>query len=136
MALPEFLKATPPDLVVDKPVAKRGRPTKALIESKKRPGKIGRPQGDTGRIQELKARLLSTTGDKVINKIVSIAMNDEHQGQMAALKMCLDRMLPLSLFEKDAKRGSNAITINITGVGDTTIVPETIDMEPDDGNDV
>jgi hypothetical protein len=45
-------------------------------------------------------------------------------------------MLPLSLFEKDAKRGSNAITINITGVGDTTIVPETIDMEPDDGNDV
>jgi len=136
VALPEFLKATPPDLVVDKPVAKRGRPTKALIESKKRPGKIGRPQGDTGRIQELKARLLSTTGDKVINKIVSIAMNDEHQGQMAALKMCLDRMLPLSLFEKDAKRGSNAITINITGVGDTTIVPETIDMEPDDGNDV
>lgn len=121
-----------PDLVVDKPVAKRGRPTKALIESKKRPGKIGRPQGDTGRIQELKARLLSTTGDKVINKIVSIAMNDEHQGQMAALKMCLDRMLPLSLFEKDAKRGSNAITINITGVGDTTIVPETIDMEPTD----
>ena len=132
MALPEFLKASPPDLVVDKPVAKRGRPTKALIESKKRPGKIGRPQGDTGRIQELKARLLSTTGDKVINKIVSIAMNDEHQGQMAALKMCLDRMLPLSLFEKDAKRGSNAITINITGVGDTTIVPETIDMEPMD----
>ena len=125
-----------PDLVVDKPIAKRGRPTKALIESKKRPGKIGRPQGDTGRIQELKARLLSTTGDKVINKIVSIAMNDEHQGQMAALKMCLDRMLPLSLFEKDAKRGSNAITINITGVGDTTIVPETIDMEPDDGNAV
>ena len=125
-----------PDLVVDKPIAKRGRPTKALIESKKRPGKIGRPQGDTGRIQELKARLLSTTGDKVINKIVSIAMNDEHQGQMAALKMCLDRMLPLSLFEKDAKRGSNAITINITGVGDTTIVPETIDMEPVDGNDV
>ena len=121
-----------PDLVVDKPIAKRGRPTKALIESKKRPGKIGRPQGDTGRIQELKARLLSTTGDKVINKIVSIAMNDEHQGQMAALKMCLDRMLPLSLFEKDAKRGSNAITINITGVGDTTIVPETIDMEPTD----
>ena len=136
MALPEFLKATSSDLVVDKPVAKRGRPTKALIESKKRPGKVGRPQGDTGRIQELKARLLSTTGDKVINKIVSIAMNDEHQGQMAALKMCLDRMLPLSLFEKDAKRGSNAITINITGVGDTTIVPETIDMEPDDGNDV
>ena len=134
MSLPDFLK-TPADLVVKKP-ARKGRPPKAVIESKKHPGKVGRPAGDGARIAELKARLLSTTGDKVINKIVSIAMDDEHQGQMAALKMCLDRMLPLSLFEKDAKRGSNAITINITGVGDTTIVPETIDMEPDDGNDV
>lgn len=134
MSLPDFLK-TPPDLVVKKP-AKKGRPTKALIESKKHPGKVGRPAGDGARIAELKARLLSTTGDKVINKIVNIAMDDSHQGQMAALKMCIDRMLPLSLFEKDAKRGNNAITINITGVGDTTIVPETIDMEPVDGNDV
>jgi len=119
-----------PDLVVKQP-ARRGRPPKALIESKKHPGVVGRPKGDGARIQELKARLLSTTGDKVINKIVNIAMDDGHQGQMAALKMCIDRMLPLSLFEKDAKRGSNAITINITGVGDTTIVPETIDMEND-----
>jgi hypothetical protein len=92
--------------------------------------KVGRPAGDGARIAELKARLLSTTGDKVINKIVNIAMDDSHQGQMAALKMCIDRMLPLSLFEKDAKRGSNAITINITGVGDTTIVPETSTWNP------
>ena len=59
-------------------------------------------------------------------------MDDGHQGQMAALKMCLDRMLPLSLFEKDAKRGSNAITINITGVNDMKVEPETIDMEQDE----
>ena len=51
---------------------RRGRPPKALVEAKKKPGKVGRPQGDNGRIQELKARLLATTGDKVINKIVSI----------------------------------------------------------------
>lgn len=116
-------------------VRKRGRPKKADIEAAKRPGKVGRPVGDTGRIQELKARLLTTSGNKVIDTIVRIALDDNHQGQMAALKMCIDRQLPLSLFEKDAKRGSNAITINITGVGNVeaeqsdTIEADDIDYE-------
>lgn len=104
--------------IVDKPKAKRGRPSKNLIESKKKPGKVGRPAGDTGRIQELKARLLATTGDKVINKIVSIAMTDGHPVQGAALKMCIDRVLPISYFEKDKNGGSRAaVNITITGVG-------------------
>lgn len=114
---------------VKKKKSNGGRPSRALIESKKKPGngKVGRPQGDRGRIQELKARLLATTGDRVINKIVQIAMDDSHQGQIAALRMCIDRMLPMSLFEKDAKRGSNAVTINIVGVNETTI-----NAEPED----
>jgi hypothetical protein len=112
---------------------RRGRPPKSLVESKKKPGKLGRPQGDTGRIQELKARLLATTGDKVINKIVSIAMDDTHSGQMAALKMCMDRVLPTSLFEKDAKGQRNAVTINITGIGDAKIdAAEIVDVEVTD----
>ena len=112
---------------------RRGRPPKSLVESKKKPGKLGRPQGDTGRIQELKARLLATTGDKVINKIVSIAMDDTHSGQMAALKMCMDRVLPTSLFEKDAKGQRNAVTINITGIGDAKIdAAEVVDVEVTD----
>jgi hypothetical protein len=112
---------------------RRGRPPKALIESKKKPGTIGRPQGDNGRIQELKARLLATTGDKVINKIVSIAMDDTHNGQMAALKMCMDRVLPTSLFEKDAKGQRNAVTINITGIGDAKVeAAEIVDVEVTD----
>lgn len=112
---------------------RRGRPPKALVESKKKPGKVGRPQGDTGRIQELKARLLATTGDKVINKIVSIAMDDTHNGQMAALKMCMDRVLPTSLFEKDAKGQRNAVTINITGIGDAKVeAAEIVDVDVTD----
>lgn len=112
---------------------RRGRPPKSLVESKKKPGKLGRPQGDTGRIQELKARLLATTGDKVINKIVSIAMDDGHAGQMAALKMCMDRVLPTSLFEKDAKGQRNAVTINITGIGDAKVeAAEIVDVEVTD----
>ena len=108
---------------VEPPVKrKRGRPRKADIEAKKNRGKVGRPAGDAARIKEFKARLLATTGDKVINKIVQVAMDDTHSGQMAALKMCMDRVLPLSYFEKDKNGGgSGQISINITGVGDVAI---------------
>lgn len=113
-------------------VRKRGRPKKADIEAAKKPGngKVGRPVGDNGRIQELKARLMSTAGNKVIDTIIRIALDDNHPGQMAALKMSIDRQLPLSLFEKDVKRGSNAITINITGVGNVeSTETDTIDAD-------
>lgn len=118
--------------VVAIPVRK-GRPPKAVIESKKKRGKVGRPAGDAARIAEFKARLLATAGDKVINKVIQIAQQDDHPGQMAALKMCIDRILPLSLFEKDAKGGNRQVTINILGVGDTQIMnSDVIDMEEDD----
>ena len=118
----------------------RGRPRKTDIEAKKKGnrGVRGRPPGDAARINEFKARLLATSGDNVINKIIDIAQNDEHPGQMAALKMCMDRILPLSYFEKDkATGGRNAVSITITGIGgDTTIVggseeekEEAIDVE-------
>lgn len=113
-------------------VRKRGRPRKADIEAAKKPGngKVGRPLGDNGRIQELKARLMATAGNKVIDTVIRIALNDDHPSQLAALKMCLDRQLPLSLFEKDAKRGSNAITINITGVGNVEASePDIVDAD-------
>lgn len=104
---------------------RRGRPPKALVQSKKKGGRgaVGRPAGDGARIAELKARLLATTGDTVINKIVEIAMTDGHPVQGAALKMCIDRVLPLSYFEKD-KSGNGAvpqISINITSVGEAKV---------------
>jgi hypothetical protein len=85
---------------------------------------------------------LATSGDKVINKIIAIALDDEHQGQMAALKMCMDRVLPVSYFEKDkATNGKSSVNITITGVGgETTIIGgeddeaiegEIIDVDPD-----
>jgi hypothetical protein len=46
-----------------------------------------------------------------------MALTDGHPSQMAALKMCLDRSLPISYFEsKDGNGGSNGITINISGL--------------------
>ena len=42
--------------------------------------------------------------------------------------MCLDRTLPISLFEKDKSQRS-AVTINITGLG---VEPTIIDEQPED----
>lgn len=115
-------------------IRKRGRPPKAdmLAVKQRNKGKIGRPVGDSGRLQEFKERLLATGGTKIIDKVVSIALNDEHPGQLAALKLCLDRVLPASVFEAAKNAGSTPhISINITGLNDvssynspTTVVEE------------
>lgn len=115
---------------------KAGRPKKSDIQAKlKRDGR-GRPKGDAGRLAELKARLLATSGERMINKVVEIAMTDGHPGQMAAMKMCLDRVLPVSMFEKDKEAGGKGITINITGLTadvsndeDTTIDAEDVEFK-------
>lgn len=125
-----------PDLLAPKKRG-RGRPPKSEIAQYKKPkGTVGRPKGDNGRMKELKARLLATAGDRIIDKVLEIARNDEHPGQMAALKMCWDRMLPTSLFEKDAKGGRSAVTINIVGVDGVSISgnddDNVIDMDEDD----
>jgi hypothetical protein len=109
---------------------RRGRPPKSVVESKKKPGKVGRPVGTQGRIEEFKARLLGTTGTKVIDTVLRKALDDEDRDQVACLKMCIDRMLPMSMFEKNAAGSRNAVTINITGIGETKIeAVETIDTE-------
>jgi hypothetical protein len=65
----------------------------------------------------------------VAQKVIEIALNDDHPHQLVALKMCLDRTLPVSLFEKDKSQRS-AVTINITGLGqEPTIVEQAEDVE-------
>ena len=94
---------------------------------------VGRPAGDAARINEFKARLLGTTGDKVITKIIEIAMNDEHPGQMAALKFAGERILPISAFEA-AKQGGGTptIQINVSGlVGASSSLHEPITVVED-----
>jgi len=106
---------------------KKGRPPKAdLLAVKNRTkGKLGRPVGDTGRIQEFKERLLATGGTRILDKMISIALDDSHPGQMAAIKMSIDRVLPISLFEASKAGGSvPSISINITGLTEAKVVEE------------
>ena len=85
------------------------------------------PKTDTLRLKELKEVLLKTGGKNVVQKVVDIALDDSHPGQMAALKMCMDRTLPVSIFEKE-KGARSAVTINITGLGDAPTIIEAKDI--------
>ena len=85
------------------------------------------PKTDHQRIRELKELMIRSGGKDVAEKVIQIALNDEHPGQMAALKMCMDRTLPIGLFEKDKSQRS-AITINITGLGEQPQVIEQNDI--------
>jgi hypothetical protein len=114
-----------------------GRPKKTAIEAKKKRELRGRPPGEAARIREFHARLLTTKGDHIIETIIKKALDPADKDQAAMLKMCADRLLPLSYFEKSGTgQGKAGITINISGVGDTKIdATETIDAEDVDYDD-
>ena len=95
----------------------RGRPPKAELEKKLKPGKRGRPVGDYTKARELCARMLVSEGERMLNTLIKMAVTEGHPNQMAALKMCLDRSLPISYFEsKDASAGQGGVVINISGL--------------------
>jgi hypothetical protein len=105
---------------MDQPKRKRGRPKKGEIVAKTagNRGKVGRPKGDASIINEYKARMLaSPKSNKVLDSIFNAALDDEHKNQAAAWKLVMDRMLPLSYFEKDSANGRQSVSITISGVG-------------------
>ena len=54
-------------------------------------------------------------------KLIEIAQNDDHPGQMAALKMAVDRILPASVFEAKKDGSRVAVNITISGLGGEVI---------------
>ena len=117
----------------------RGRPKKGEVVAKKEGnrGVRGRPPGDAAIINEYKARMLaSPKSTKVMDAIFNAALDDEHKNQAAAWKLLMDRMLPVSYFEKDKmSQGKNSVNITITGVGASASMQnddDIIDVEPID----
>lgn len=91
---------------------------------------------DNQKIRELKQILLNEDGQSIVRKAIEIALNDGHPSQAAMIKLCMDRTLPVSLFEKD-KQQRSAVTINITGLGAEVVGATTIDQEePKDIEDI
>jgi hypothetical protein len=109
---------------------KRGRPLKMTIQRYAENPPAVLPKTDHQRIKELKELMIRSGGKDVAEKVIQIALNDDHPGQMAALKMCMDRTLPVSMFEKD-KQQRSAINITISGLGEAPKI-----IEPEDVTDV
>jgi hypothetical protein len=114
--------------MTDEPVKrKRGRPKKPnrLMtrdqweeESKK---VSGRPKGLRTAVKKLEERLLAANRiELVIDSIVNAATNDDHKNQAAAWKLILDRMAPLSHYDKNKGGDKPIIQINVSSV-DTNI---------------
>ena len=67
----------------------------------KTPVKRGRLAGMRARQLELKQTLLEHPDvPKVIETVIRAALDDNHKNQTAAQKILMDRMLPISTFEK------------------------------------
>ena len=112
---------------------KRGRPPKSTLAEIKEKRSVGRPKGDKAIMDEYKMRMLaSPKSAKVLEKVYEVALSDGHPGQMAAMKLVLDRIVPASAFEA-TKQGSGtpSISINITGLSPPSIdtVEDITDVE-------
>ena len=79
-------------------------------------------------LSELRKLLLDERAEDVVRKVIEVALNDEHPVQGAALKMCIDRLLPISEFEKASGSSRPTVTINIGGLNE----PVTIEQPKDE----
>lgn len=130
------IEAKPPSSIKKR---SRGRPKQKEIAAKKRGnrGKRGRPPGDAAIINEYKARMLaSPKSNLVLETIFDAALDNEHKNQAAAWKLLMDRMLPLSYFDKDKDTGGrSAIKISISGVPNVSVGNDIVDGEWEAVND-
>lgn len=116
---------------------RKGRPPKsAALEIKKNRG-VGRPKGDKAILDEYKMMMLvSPKSEKVLTKVFDIALNDEHPGQMAAMKLVMDRLVPAGAFDtsKNSAGQMPQISINISGLTDPVVSTQDdiIDVEVQD----
>jgi hypothetical protein len=113
---------------------KRGRPPKQDIVAIKESRGVGRPKGDKAIMDEYKLRMLnSPKSAKVLEKVYEVALTDGHPGQMAAMKLVMDRIVPQSAFDVSKASGGGVpqISINISGLNEprADVVEDITDVE-------
>ena len=78
--------------------------------------KRGRPEGMRSAQLDIQKRLIEHPDRaKVVEAVYRIALDDEHKSQAVAMKILMDRMLPISACDKNADIREK-ITININSV--------------------
>ena len=113
----------------------RGTPSKArLAEVAKRP--VGRPRDEVKAIiEEYTHRMLaSPKSAKVLEKMFEVALTDGHPGQVACMKMVVDRIVPMTALDPTKGSGSSIPTISINITGLSAPVIETVEDITDVGD--
>ncbi|CAB4141003.1 hypothetical protein UFOVP411_3 [uncultured Caudovirales phage] len=92
----------------------RGRPSKTEVAAREsRPR--GRPPGEAAKMAALRSALLeSDVGPRVVQKVIEVAMNDEHPAQGAMLRLLMDRLAPVSSFETASNDQTKTLQVSIT----------------------
>ena len=101
---------------------------KKAASQKRLAGHMSRAE-QTQRLNTLKNQFLKNKRlDLFALKLFDIALDDDHPGQMSAIKLIADRVLPTAGFASDSKK-SSAVQINISGLQISTVSTEQGSLE-------
>ena len=81
---------------------------------------------------ELRKILLEQRAELVVTKLLDIALNDEHPQQMAAVKTVIERVLPMSEFEKEGAGSGIKVYIDRSCGGKLTLTVGGVSNEVED----
>jgi hypothetical protein len=92
---------------------KRGR--EEARSEKRELAKLSRSE-QQHRLSLLRAEFLTHSSlDRYVEKLFSMALDDDHSAQAVAVKIIAERILPVASFATESKK-SSAVNINITGL--------------------
>lgn len=112
------------------PVNKPGPKPQALVQAGLR--RVGRPPGFESKLKELREKLIMSKGDAVLDKIIQIALDDNHKDQAAMLKLLGDRVINIGAFQGAADKGNKGLHIKVTGVDGSVVEVQSGNQDPDD----
>lgn len=96
----------------EKPIPKGKGPGHPKMREKRPVKRVGRPPGQRAAQLELQEFMYKHPKKiEVVKRLFDGALDDDHKNQAAFMKILMDRMLPVSGFEKMG--GKSAIQINI-----------------------
>ena len=103
----------------NKAKANRGEPLPVMSQAEQR-----------RKLHQLRAEFLTSNRlEGFVAKLFDVAMDDDHAGQVAAMKMIADRILPTTSFSAEQNK-SSAVQINITGLQVSSIEEKPVNDDP------